>query len=297
MRELHLVRVLGPDAAAAVAAQLGLVVVARAVARVGPVGQAVPVALAGLDTGEADPLVRRVAEHLARRVVAHGQAAERDEGLLAGAPSSSSAAARAGALPGRPELVGALATAAELPKGRRGRGDAPDGALEIGQEDDIAGPVVQVVRRGPVVLDVRRSDHGRDRCAALKMLVSKYNIILSCGRGQCPWDWWPREGWLTTYMDPKDRRRHIKIFWRKRIIVPQTMKPGKTARDKSVMMVEAVDVYERATKVDEPAHSPSPVQLAETGRHRSSTPTRVTSMVAMVRPSSVKTATLYFVLA
>lgn len=40
------------------------------------------------------------------------------------------------------------------------------------------------------------------------------------------------------------------------------------------------------------AHCPWPVQFAETGLQRRRTPIKVTSMVAMVSPSRVKTAIL-----
>lgn len=90
-----------------------------------------------------------------------------------------------------------------------------------------------------------------------------------------------------TYIDPKDNKTQMNIFCRGSIIVFQTMIPGKIANDKSVMIVDAVDVYDSAIMVPEPAHSPSPVQFAETGRQSRSTPIKVTSMVAMVKASSV----------
>lgn len=82
------------------------------------------------------------------------------------------------------------------------------------------------------------------------------------------------------------------IFLRVFITVCQIITPGRTARARSVRMVDAVEVYERATMELIEAHSPSPVQFAETGLQSSKTPTRVTNMVAIVRPNRTKTAVL-----
>lgn len=54
------------------------------------------------------------------------------------------------------------AALAEFAEGGRGGGDASDGAFEVREEDDVAGPVVEIIEGRPVVLDVRGSDHGRD---------------------------------------------------------------------------------------------------------------------------------------
>lgn len=75
------------------------------------------------------------------------------------------------------------------------------------------------------------------------------------------------------------------------------MTPGKMARDRSVKMVDAVEVYESAIIVLCPAHSPSPVHVPETGLQRRRTPIKVTNMVVMVRPRRTKTAIRYDVVA
>lgn len=153
VRQLHLIRILG-----AYAPKLGLVVVVRRQGRaaLGGVGvaQAGPVA-ARVDAREVDALVGGVAEaHGRRRAGAGREAAEGDEGLVLGVRA---AAQRRGAA-----VLGLAHVALELAQGRHRRRDAANGALDVGEEHDVAGPVVEVVQGRPVVLDEGRADHGRD---------------------------------------------------------------------------------------------------------------------------------------
>lgn len=48
--------------------------------------------------------------------------------------------------------------------------------------------------------------------------------------------------WSLTYTDPNDNSTKMAIFWRVFMTVLQIMTPGKTARARSVRMVDAVEV-------------------------------------------------------